>query len=1595
MPSPFIHLHVHSHYSLLQALPQIDPLVKRAKEMGMESLALTDYGAMYGIIEFYEACTKAGIKPILGLEAYMAFEKLTDKRPRIDDRTTRLVLLAETLEGYKNLMQLSTAAHLEGFYYKPRIDKDLLREHAKGLIGLSGGAHGEIDKALAMDEFGKAEALAREYEGIFGTGNFFLEVQDRPEQEEQQAHNRELLKLSERTGIPLVATKDVHYLDHDDAEAHDVLLCIGNGRTVNEENRFSMLGADYSFVSAEHMVEAFKDFPGAVENTVKIAERCNVKLELGKWNFADIGIPEGKNYNTHLRDLAYEGMAAKAPEITDEIKTRLEYELDIICKKGYAPYFLVVSDYVQWARAQAIISTTRGSAAGSLVSYAIGITTVNPLAYKLPFERFLNPFRPSPPDVDMDFADERRDEVIAYVTDKYGKDKVAQICTFGTMAARAAVRDVGRGLGLPYGFVDRVAKMIPMGSQGFPMTVERALEENAELKKLADDDAQVKRLIDLAQRVEGCARHVSVHAAGVVIAPRPLTDFTPLQREPGGDKIITQYEMHAVEQAGVLKSDFLGIRNLSILGLAVKIIKQTKGVDIDIQNLPLDDELTYKRLADGDTIGLFQLGGSGMTRYLKELKPSNIFDIMAMVALFRPGPMDSIPDFIRRKHNPKLITYLDPRLKEILSMSYGIITYQDDVLLTAINLAGYNWEEADKLRKAMGKKIPAEMAAQKEKFLSGCVKNGLTKDKSNELWKLIEPFAAYGFNKCLTGDTKIMDPADGSYRTLREMFEDGRSGQVVALQSDRKVRAEKRFQAISNGKKPVFELVTRSGRRIRATANHPFMTMNGWTRLDDLQQGARIALARRLPCGPGAGGDERRWRTLGYLIAEGNLCHPHGIYFYSTRDEEIQDFIASLEPFENCKTTIDRSKSAASVYVGKRDPRQRNGLRSWLDELGVMGKRATEKFLPAAAYTLNSSELSQLLGGMWQGDGCIHPSAGGQIFYATSSAGLAEQVQHLLLRLGVFSTLHAKRFSYRGGIRPGFTVHVSHYENIRRFAETVGEGLLENKKAVLRSMVRRLDATYAGTGGIIARGTKDIVPVVVLEAIREQMAHNGVGIAAFARDIGVSPRLFHDDYRRIGFSRAVVDRIADGLDSPDLKALATSDMYWDEIVAITAKGEEMTYDLEVPGSHNFVANDIIVHNSHAASYAIVAYQTAYLKANYPVEFMTAVLTAESGNTDTIAEAVTECAKMGITVLPPDVNSSGASFTYIDDKTIRFGLIAVKNLGSDMIDAVIAERVARGPFIGVTDFSTRIANKSFNKKSLEALIMSGAMDCLGERNQLLASVDQILSFHKNAMRDVDSGQKTLFSSAPRMAAAAEIVLRPVPAATKREKLAWERELLGLYVSAHPFKEYADYFSGLLTQIASLDAAKHKSGLVLVGGIIMEAKQITTKKNDLMAFIRLEDTSGGIEAVVFPSIFKTSAAVWVKDAPVLIYGKFEEREGEKKILCEKVRPLTNENLETSRNELTFALRAGGAPAAAVSPMTVEEATVCVAVPPTMPNSFAEELKRVFTAHPGGRRVFLVVRGKGASKKIATSFSIALGSDSIADIERLVGKGAVLHE
>jgi len=1046
----FTHLHVHSHYSLLDGLPKIDELLNYVKKLGMDSLALTDHGVLYGAVEFYKKAKELNIKPIIGCEMYVAFESMRQQRPNIDDKRYHLILLVKNGEGYKNLVKLITKAHLEGFYYKPRVDEELLAKYSQGLIATSACLQGKIPRLILAKQIKEAEQLALKYQEIFGKDNFYLELQHHPKIPEQKKVNQALISISQKTGVPLVAAQDAHYLKPEDAEAQDILMLINTGADPNDPERLTMKEDDFSLTPPEKMIEYFKETPQAIENTQKIKEMCNFELELGKVKLPHFSLPEDKNADDYLKELCYQGMEKRNLKSTSPIKERLEYELSVIKQTGFAPYFLIVQDFVNWAKTNRIVvGPGRGSVAGSLVAYLLNITNVNPLKYELLFERFLNPERAAGlPDIDLDFTDRRRDEVIEYVAQKYGRDKVAQIITFGTMAARAVVRDVGRALGYTYSYCDQLAKMIPFG-----FTLDQSLKKITEFRQMYDTDPQAKKLIDLAKKLEGVARHASTHACGVVISKDPLENIVPLQYPTQNENtIVTQYEMHAIEDLGLLKMDFLGLKNLTIIEDTLARIYKIHGKNIDIDKIPPDDKKTFKALQAADTVGVFQLESSGMQRYLKQLKPTEFEDIIAMIALYRPGPMQVIPDYIARKHKKKKVEYLHSKLKPILEKTQGLCIYQEQLMQIAQQLAGFSLAEADFLRKAVGKKIESLLLAQKEKMIQGMIKNGIDEAIAQKIWEWVLPFARYGFNR-----------------------------------------------------------------------------------------------------------------------------------------------------------------------------------------------------------------------------------------------------------------------------------------------------------------------------------------------------------------------------------------------------------------------------------------------SHSASYATIAYQTAYLKAHYPAEFMSAVLTSERADTERIAVLITECKKMGLEVLPPELNESFMNFSVVPGKNqIRFGLLAIKNVGINVVEAILQEKKEGGPYSSIDDFVSRINPKVLNKKSLESLIKAGVFDKLAERNQLLTSLEKLLESARENHRNKSNGQKGLFDGTKLNNGFTLVATSP---SSEAEKLKWEKELLGLYVSGHPLKKYAKIMEKKSLPISQI--GQDLTGrLVRVGGVISTIKKIITKKGQPMLFVNLEDQTDKIELVVFPSVIENYPTLFQENKVVFVSGKVDLRDNVPKIICNQI-------------------------------------------------------------------------------------------------------------
>ena len=745
MAKGFVHLHNHSEYSLLDGACRIRDLVNRAVELDMPAIAITDHGVLYGIMDFYREAKKRGIKPIIGCEVYVAPRSRLDRDARADERNAHLTLLCKNEVGYRNLTEMVSRAYIEGFYYRPRIDMELLEKYHEGLIGLSGCLAGEIPQLIVAGNQDSARETALKLQRVFGPGNFYLEVQDHGIDLEKRVC-QSLFKISDETGIPVVSSNDAHYIRKEDAAVHDVLLCIQTGKVVSDQDRMRFNGSEFYLKSEDEMRALFPDHPEAADNTLKIAEACELEFTFGEFHLPYFSIPDGYSPESYLEQLTKEKFVLRYPQPDEQVKQRLAYELSMINEMGFAEYFLIVQDLVNWARTHNVpVGPGRGSAAGSLVSYVLGITTIDPLKYDLLFERFLNPERISMPDIDVDFCFEKREQVIAYIIERYGIDRVAQIITFGTMAARAAIRDVGRALDISYGNVDRIAKMIPAE---LGVTIDRALEISPDLAAAYQNDYDPRRIIDIARAIEGMPRHASVHAAGVVIGRETLSSLLPLQKTSDGH-IITQFAKETVEDIGLLKMDILGLRTLTVLDRAVEIIKKTKGVKIDLENLPLDDKQVFRLLQEGDTIGVFQLESDGLRRILRDMQPNRFEDLIAVIALYRPGPLGSgmVEDFINRKQGRQKVEYMHPALEPILEETYGVILYQEQVMRVASDLANFTMGEADVLRRAMGKKKASEIMAMRDKFIQGAARNGIDEGLAGHLFDIMESFAGYGFNK--------------------------------------------------------------------------------------------------------------------------------------------------------------------------------------------------------------------------------------------------------------------------------------------------------------------------------------------------------------------------------------------------------------------------------------------------------------------------------------------------------------------------------------------------------------------------------------------------------------------------------------------------------------------------------------------------------------------------------------------------------------------------------------------------------------------------------------------------------------------------------
>jgi len=1813
----FTHLHCHTEYSLLDGLARVGPLMDAAHKQGMTSLALTDHGVMFGAVEFYGEAKKRGIKPIIGMEAYVAPRAMHLREGKQDASGYHFVLLAENETGYQNLLTLASEAQLRGYYYKPRVDKELLAKHSEGLIALSACLSSEVARHLVKDDIQAAEKAAKWYAEVF-EHRFYLEVQDHGIAE-QRTVNRHIAAMAKRLGLPLVVTNDVHYIAKEHARAQEILLCVQTGTTMDDPKRMKMDSHEFYLKSADEMWHTFGDeFPDALKNTMEIAERCNLNLEFGRVQLPEMPVPAGHSVDTYLAEVCHDRLAVRYDEVRDDMRERLDYELSVIKKTGFAAYFLLLDDIIGHARREGImvgpgrgclspdtpiemsmggvkairdvepgdcvisrdgmarevirrwdyesdedlirlrsyygdwrgvtltpdhkvlaekstrkpgyeswadstkrakkslieptgrldwlradeltpgdwvfcptlaapsskrppcaidlaryangydmvssrdevreyrinvllkrlyhratlprlitldepwgrilglfagdgwllshksnrigfafnaaetesrawveeffhtlnlqvdvrphagrklvqievkskflramfadlfdgyaptlksrdkhvprailegsmglqqgfvhglcmsdghdagsknrITTTslrlavetrqllrllglpssvrkenrkvetrsafanagpaytvdfppdarfgatnamasyvyrrveggfllkllsselvpgtgtvhdlevtgehnyltssfvvHNSAVGSLASYCLGITNVDPLQFDLLFERFLNPDRLSMPDIDTDFADDRRDEVIRYITERFGADCVAQISTFGTMAAKAAIKDVGRALAIPYGDVDRLCKLIP--PMPLKITIRESIDAVPELADLYNNNEEVTRHLDMAMALEHVKRHASTHAAGVVISHDPLVNVTPLIRvgKEGEQGQASQYEAGILDKIGLLKMDILGLTTLTLIQRTVRNIEVARGVLVEPDEIPLDDPCIYELLTSGETAGIFQLESGAMRKVLRDMKPDRFTDIVAVVALYRPGPMNFIPQYIARKNGTEKITYLHPDLEDILKESYGIIVYQDQVLRIAINFAGFTWGEADKLRKAMGKKLIDEMKKQQVHFDEGFAKTTkwvyqqdeagaptaveVTKPAypvklAHELWPLMETFAGYGFNKCIAATTYVKLP-DGTRLHISAAHKNPPE-KIMAMWPDGQIRPHKVQRIVKTGRKALVKVTTRTGKVIMATPEHRLLTTEGYKRIDEMRLGMELMTVTRE-----ATDNQRRAR----------------------RESMIS---LNRSPDQRARASERLSKRLAAMSPG---------------EFAAYTQRAREARTPEGMRTAAVTMHERL---KW--------------LYANDPAWKAKFVAASLANV---------RDCYDTGPGYGRCSIASNgmwcaSQNERGMCEWLIIQDIDFEMHKVLPNARICDFYFAG--------------------VYWEMDGMDHAPAYFADKYGELPYVVvtPEDYKFVVEHHLALAHAENG----------------DPIVSIEPAGEGQTYDIEMApdGPLNFIANEVVSHNSHAAAYAQLACQTAYLKAKYKVEYMAACLSIETGSPDRMAVVLGECRRLGITLLPPDVNHSDLDFA-VEGDSVRYALQAIKNVGANAIRSIVTSREQDGPFKDVDDFSRRVDWKAMNKRALESLIKAGALDSLGDRALLLGNLDRIVSQGQRAERDAASGQVSLFADVADLAALAlpSLILTTVPDVPTKQLLAWEKEMLGLYISEHPLTAFQE--QGRLLGVVSIAALgpSYATKKVKLGAQIITMRQILTKKSETMMALELEDLEGTIEAVAFPRTYARFKELFTDSAILLVDGTVDMRNDRLQLIIDEV-------------------------------------------------------------------------------------------------------------
>jgi DNA polymerase-3 subunit alpha len=1579
----FAHLHQHTQYSLLDGAARVKDLLKWVAKTSSENpaVAMTDHGNMHGAVQFFKYATEMGVKPIIGYEAYVSAGSRLDRISRhakgMEGGYYHLTLLAKDFQGYQNLCKLASIAYLEGFYVKPRIDREVLALHREGIIAMSGCLGAEVPNMILNDRLEEAEERLRWYLDTF-KDDYYIEIQNHGLPEQQKV-NPVLKAWARKYGIGMVATNDGHYVKHDDAYAHEVLLAIQTKALMSEDDRFKFPCNDFYVKSAEELEAVLPSAEWGDEiydNSFAIAEKCNLELPIGskrKYQMPALPIPQGRSMAEELRVQVYRGTQARFPQeftlallreyasvsleaLEPERRNRVlsragarpleadleglylllaflgtewvelglaagekytqypgldrleadsserlgqglvilrraEYESGVIIRMGFPDYFLIVADFINWAKDHGIrVGPGRGSGAGSLVAYALKITNLDPLKYGLLFERFLNPDRISMPDFDVDFSDTRRGEVINYVRDKYGDDKVAMISTYGTMSSRACFKDVARVMELPFQEADKLSKLVPVVF-GRALTLEKARETVPDIQKMLEESENARRVFEIAQNLEGLTRHSSVHASGVVIGRERLDNLVPLMRAGGDEGVVCQYDMSSVEDIGLIKMDFLGLRTLSFLEEAVRIIKDSKGVTLEPDDFPLDDPKTYEVISRGETKGIFQLEGGGITDAARKLKPRRIEDINALSALYRPGPMENIPAYIERHHGREQVRYdegefnlptCEALLKPILEETYGIPVYQEQIMQIASAVAGYSLGQSDLLRRCVAKGTPVVDAQTGRRVPIEAVKPGM---------------------------------------------------QVLSLAPDYRLSSVPVQEVMHNGVMRTYKVRTRAGREVVLTHDHPLLTVTGWKHLCDLEVGDAIAVPSSLPVFGVRQPSEARAKLLGYLIGDGGTLQngKPTANFYNSDEAVLADYERFAAEFGVLTTRYVHSTTHVTTVTARGETRDgKNALTKLVIETELC-KLAHEKRVPLEVFEYDRAALQHFIGALWATDGSVERT---RLSYSSASKALVDDIAHLLLRFGINTIRRHSKTTHRDK----FELVITDQLDVQRFANAFAAHMTGYKSAKLETLALEAAARSRNTS------IYD-VPAAVGHTVKRAKTESKRSWREAGELIGVAGNHLSSGLNlqtpNRALSRHRVHALATAFSSEALRVLGDNDVLWDVILEITDAGETEVYDLAVPPFANFVCADVIVHNSmgkkkvdemarervkfvegakkvnkipekesenlfnilekfanygfnksHSAAYAFISFQTAYIKAHYPVEFMASLLTVERRNSEKVAEYINDARRTRledggfVQVLPPDINRSNPDFK-VQGNQILFGLFAVKGLGEETVLQILEERDRSGAFKSLANFCSRMHGAGLNRRALENLVKAGAFDAFGAREAVLESVEESLEYAAGQASMASQGMDSLFGMA---LVAPEPPLRAVPAprdelearARAIEQLQFEKEAVGLYISGHPLEHYPGMLEAASCKVSQIEPWFHTSSApkgykgrkrALLSGMVSGIQRKPTKSGGMMARFILTDDAGAAEMVAFSRAYDKINLKLREDAPALVIVELE--------------------------------------------------------------------------------------------------------------------------